>query len=333
MIENIYYLQQQFQILGEIYMRQVYIHIGLHKTATTFLQKKIFPKLDNINYLSRPYTNLNHAFNKLQYADDTRFCRQEFTQEINQLQSDKDLLISEEMLSGTPYFNYVNRSTIAYRLQDVFPEAKIILFLRGQKDMLLSLHNTWVKALGGTKSLESFTVCPSENYTYSQYRVGRPFDKTTFYLHHDYFSLNLSNFLYYELVKLYKELFPDVYIFLFEEFRENPRKIIEELETIFGKRFAELDAGKISNPVNVSLSKSSLEKQRFRNALRDLTDSQTLLKVGGVLFQLHYQLFRSRSDRHNLDRLIGEFYRENNQKLSRLCPDLNFDRYLDKYQF
>jgi hypothetical protein len=46
-------------------MKEVYIHIGLHKTGTTFLQFNIFPKLSDVKYISM----LNHWNNTSEYKD------------------------------------------------------------------------------------------------------------------------------------------------------------------------------------------------------------------------------------------------------------------------
>ena len=55
----------------------IVIHLGLHKTGTTFLQQEIFPKLAGVNYKV--------------YFDENKY---EFNDEIN--------LISCESLSGSP---------------------------------------------------------------------------------------------------------------------------------------------------------------------------------------------------------------------------------------
>ncbi len=54
-------------------MTKAFIHVGLPKTATTFLQEKIFPRLSNTTLISRPYTQQSKAFNQLQYADDCHY--------------------------------------------------------------------------------------------------------------------------------------------------------------------------------------------------------------------------------------------------------------------
>ena len=35
--------------------KKIFIHIGFPKTASTFLQKNIFPNIEGINYLGKPF--------------------------------------------------------------------------------------------------------------------------------------------------------------------------------------------------------------------------------------------------------------------------------------
>lgn len=54
-------------------MKNFNIHIGIHKTGSTFLQKKVFPKIKSIKFLSQPnfkilegskYTSLSKFMNR-----------------------------------------------------------------------------------------------------------------------------------------------------------------------------------------------------------------------------------------------------------------------------
>ena len=54
-------------------IKKKFIHVGLHKTATTYLQNYIFNNIENFELVTRPYTQHNKAFNMMQYADDTMY--------------------------------------------------------------------------------------------------------------------------------------------------------------------------------------------------------------------------------------------------------------------
>ncbi len=320
-------------------MRKSTIHVGLHKTATTFLQNSIFPKLGETCYLSRPYTQLNHAFNKLQYADDSRYDKQEFLVELSKLDRfGKHLLMSDEMFSGVPHFNYINRSVIAQRLQSIFPNASIVLFLRGQNDLILSLHNSWVKNIGGTRTIDSFLKFPSRSFEYEEYDPSKikagnfGGDTSAYYFHHDNFTLNLSNFFYYELVSLYKGLFKNVHVFLFEDFLRDPIEVTKKLELILGDCFMDIDNKQLKERLNTSITRVDLEARRFRNAIQELTSNRMLLKASEWWGRSNAVFFRKQSDKEYLKTRLDGFYVENNRKLIQNYPEIRLEDHPDKYQ-
>jgi len=87
------------------------IYIGLHKTGSTFLQKKIFPNFENYKFISRPFTQRNSEFNALQYSDESTFNEKLTFQKLRKFSG--NYIISDEAFSGLIYHNYINRTTIA----------------------------------------------------------------------------------------------------------------------------------------------------------------------------------------------------------------------------
>jgi hypothetical protein len=316
--------------------KKVYIHIGLHKTATTHLQKRIFPGIKNLTLLSRPYTQLNHAFNELQYADASRYREENLLHELKNF-IDKKLLISDEMLSGQPFFNYINRSVIAHRLKAIFPGAKIILFLRNQSDILYSLYNTWIKNLKGTEKMDQFIWFPSRDYRFEDYQQSSSWDLSASYFYSDNFSINLSNFNYYELVHLYKSIFEDVYVFLYEGYEKNPNAVLSRLEEIFGEKIIDDARDSTSQTrVNSSLDNSSLEARRIRNILEkfDLVKNHRGLNAFESSVQKTIKLLglNTQCSKNRLANRINDFYLENNRILMTAYPDIGINRYPEKYQ-
>ena len=108
-------------------------------------------------------------FNQLQYADDSLYKKDLVVKELIQISASR-LLISDESFSGKPvYFSYLNRSIIAKRLADIFPNAEIILFLRDQRDIILSHYSSYIKMPYGTKTIEKLFYRPKTNYTHTDY--------------------------------------------------------------------------------------------------------------------------------------------------------------------
>ena len=96
---------------------RLFIHVGLHKTGTTFLQREIFPNI---------------------------------------IKNNKNIdIISKESFSGdilnmhSLYKMFINRFTILEHLHKLYPSAKIILGVREKSSWLDSLYRQYIKQ-GGT---------------------------------------------------------------------------------------------------------------------------------------------------------------------------------------
>ena len=107
-------------------MREIYVHVGLHKTATTFLQEEVFPKLQGIKYY-----NLIKAKNRQALL-------------LAAIESEGKILISDEDLSGSPLVfgsKADERKKMAYTLHKLIPDAKIIVGIRNERDWFKSVKN------------------------------------------------------------------------------------------------------------------------------------------------------------------------------------------------
>jgi len=106
--------------------QDIFIHVGLPKTGTTFLQINVFPKMD-INFLS----HIPDMYGTL-----TNFILS------GKLSKDKPTLISDENLYGNIYGiqNYDTNFNIASRIKILYPNAKIIVTFRNKDEWLQSLH-------------------------------------------------------------------------------------------------------------------------------------------------------------------------------------------------
>lgn len=308
-------------------MRDI-LHIGLHKTGTTYLQNVVWPQVRGVQYLTRPFTQFNHAFNMLQYADDALYEIQDVRAVLDSFSADR-FLISDESLSGKPLlFGSVNRSLIAQRLQRLFPGATIILFIRDQKDIILSHYNSYVKEPTGTKNLRDLIWKPGRDYVYeSGVREHELYDPTYLYFNTNDFFLHVDSFLYSRLIALYKGLFDRVEVFLFEDMVRRPAALHERLSDIVGQRLA-----RDEDRWNRSYSRNELAIRRSLNRLRPLIDSDLLVKglsriLGAVLPNGSKETWR-----REVEEIVGEYYREDNKRLKEMCPDLPWELYDSKYE-
>lgn len=307
-------------------MKKTIIHVGLHKTATTFLQENVWNELSEYTYLSRPYTQHNHAFNQLQYADDSLYKKDLVVKELEQISANQ-LLISDECFSGKPvYFSYLNRSFIAKRLAELFPNAEIILFLRDQKDIILSHYSSYIKMPYGTKTIENLFYKPKTNYTYTDYLEDpQRYDMNSLYYNTNDYFIHLDCFKYLPLVSLYRNLFDKCHVFLYEDFKNYNEELILRLEEITGEHISI----KSSKQKNISLSLKQLESHRKANLASPISNRYLRKLVqAGIKFASNAQ---NKDLKTLVTEITGQYYSKDNQLLKKVLPDLNWDRYPEKY--
>jgi hypothetical protein len=185
----------------------IIVHIGYPKTATSWLQKRLFPFVENFIFVDR--RDIIERFIKPYALNfDPQQTRDFFLEKYG-----SDLILSLEGFLGNVHnFGLNGYLTMehANRIFSVFPEARIILFLRRQPDIIASFYYQYI-AGGGNYSLKSFL-----NHKTKQELNGISLFSYEF-------------FEYHHTLKLYHKLFSQeqVYTYLFEEFQEDTKTFIE----------------------------------------------------------------------------------------------------------
>jgi len=207
------------------------IHIGYHKTGTTWLQRHYFSRRsaglafhrereglvpDGIDgrtsgrYIcEQPLFHYNPK--RARAALDSFFSAE--------IAAGLTPVISYEELSGNPISGGWRAKEYAWRLAESFPEARIIIVVREQRTMIRASYMQYLRA-GGGMSLRDFMVpSPDPN-------VPQP---------------DLFYFRYNGLLQLYRDLFSTerVLCLPFELFRDRPREFLARLDSFTG---AEPDA-------------------------------------------------------------------------------------------
>jgi len=320
-------------------MSRFIIHVGLHKTGSTFLQQQVFPSLAGVSLITRPYTQYNHAFNRLQYADDSLYDRDAVRAELDDMTGER-ILISDESLSGKPfYFNYVNRSLIVRRLKNLLPDATIILFLRGQVDLILSLYNQYVR-MGGTKDIAHCLWKPEVDFRLEGHK------HETEYSYHDprhlHFNTNdcfihLQGFLYTPLLRLYRDAFPRVEVFLYEDLVHRQDEVLSRLSRLCGCSTswpAGTDRVDDARRINPSVSDQELDRIRFRNRLRGLSGVGLVRHVaefGHRLRRWSTGAAGRSNTREYVRTFVGDYFAEDNRRIAAGEPELGLERYSAEY--
>lgn len=211
---------------------KIFIHIGYHKTGTSYLQKVIFPKLDQVNFI-RTEDN-RQLFWKLYHQDPLNFDVNKTKDDLQKyMHNSKINLISNENSSGTHHYKYINNKNIADKLFNLFPRAKIIITIRNQFDFIISLYKQYISR-GGTVSFKK--------------RIGYDNGKIhPSYVLHDH-RVNLEMFKFNNLINYYAKKFGEenILILLFEEFCFDKHKYLGRIFDFMGIKprldFDDMDA-------------------------------------------------------------------------------------------
>ncbi|WP_321369258.1 sulfotransferase [uncultured Draconibacterium sp.] len=128
------------------------IHVGMPKAASTSLQKSLFFSSKEIEAFKKKKSN---ALYKLATLTSYNFEKQkeDIKQEIlKQFSGKKPAIITEEMFlygraeQKEKFIVYSSYQEIAKRLNDLFPNAKILIIIRNQLKWLPSAYSEWCKA-------------------------------------------------------------------------------------------------------------------------------------------------------------------------------------------
>jgi hypothetical protein len=150
-------------------MRKTLIHIGYHKTGTSWLQRYLFGRRDrgfapiapeNGLTLKQSAKFLSHYF---VYDEDGKLLSpfKSRADEVRALLPEllpgeaKVPVVSAERLSGNPHSGGFDSKTIAARLAEIFPDGRILIVIREQASMILSTYFQYLK-IGGTAPLRAY---------------------------------------------------------------------------------------------------------------------------------------------------------------------------------
>lgn len=182
-------------------MKRIYLHIGYHKTATTFLQHAIYPEMRNVTYINKEYIREDFRRVRLKKLSDSEI--KQIRDYINSFHEGKPLLISNEALSGSPFAprKTKTQAKILQDLRRIFPasdyDVRIIVGIREQVELLTSLF---------VQHLHQGGVRNGPEYIKHLEQTG-----------------SLENFHFHNYLREIEKIFGDdrVYVMVYEHFKEN----------------------------------------------------------------------------------------------------------------
>jgi len=179
-------------------MKKLFLHIGLHKTATTLLQKNVFPK-GKIMYLGRYYPDNDSLHMKLhknyfQMFNNLSIKKLDSTDQALLNKIRKDVIVSNESILRPFSFDNNILLTNLQQLNKMF-DLHIILTIRNMVDIVISrfLDNQHLKP--HTITLDNLKSSLTNKSCYAPFCKSKEnlFNKPDFYLKYECICSNIKN--------------------------------------------------------------------------------------------------------------------------------------------
>lgn len=303
--------------------KKLFIHIGMPKAGSSFLQNQLLPVLESHGHLH--YLNVQRMYEvaaRIAFQDPFTYDAAATRKLIEGYLKPGINVMTVEWFSGVIGYKSFNTLETARRLWDTFPDATILLILRNQVDFAYSSYKQHIHQ-GGALSL-------NEYFNFKSNRIQRGFGYDIFRF--DDHKMYWNSLLYSHLIKAYepfsqKQRFR---LFLFEQFRRSPRDFAARLHEVMG---LDVDLGIFDfTPINRGYGRRQIRIARFLNRLVYSPYNQIGIKPmpwfgkTGALQATHvrrvlqsdisFKLLGNKSIRNEaIDEQIRQFYFEDNGKV------------------
>lgn len=163
------------------------VHIGLHRTGSTWLQQAIFNGEDGRPSLAVPNRiELNERVIVPRNEDFDRHAVREWLDErfAPKRAAGEAIILSNERFSGNPHSGWFDTDRTLDRLAGVLPDARVFVVVREQESFIRSLWLQYIR-IGGTANLRQYLRQPEQG----DYRAP-VFDPSFLRFHHLVASLD-----------------------------------------------------------------------------------------------------------------------------------------------
>ena len=287
------------------------VHIGYHKTATTWFQNQVWPAATSHDYISRAVTQ-----RALLLPPGMHFDAATARLELGLSTQSRPALISEENLSGYPHNGGLHGLVgpeMARRILATLPDAQIVIFVRNQHEIVRASYAQYVSG-GGNWGLRR----------YLSGKGGRHGALTRVYKAP---AFEWEHFAFDKLVGFCHDLFgrESVHVYPYEALRD-PGAFLIRLRRDLGVTIpAEVATGPRANR---SLGREALLALRIANLFtrQSVVNKTTLVDLPGGQGLRHAAkwLFKHLPSRRfelpgDLAAKVDAFYADSNARLAAMC--------------
>ena len=224
------------------------LHIGYHKTATTWMQRKFFVPMHGFRQLAGHQEIFDHVVRPRGFDFNPDEMRDLLERAAVALLPSEVPVLSSEILSGHPFQGGRESDAFAARLHRIAPEAKILVSIRSQRQILPSVYMQYVLR-GGTM--------PPERFFAGEDEIG-------------YFGFVPEHFRYDQLVSHYQGLFgaDRVHVLTQESLKADMDRALAALAAFAGATLYESLGPEARKPDGVSFPEQAAGALRRVNHLR-----------------------------------------------------------------
>ncbi len=197
------------------------IHIGMPKAASTSLQQNFFSRLPLINYvgLGSDNTALKKALKRIIFEKDLYYRESEIKNVFEtSFKKNLPIVLSHENVCMPILKQFTKipqeRETIANRFKAIYPDAKILIIIRNQFNIHQSMYVQKLKGERNNIPIKKISFNKWINWNINLHENGQD---------------NIFRFAEYDsIISLYKSLFREVKVVIFEEMIKDMQSFVSD---------------------------------------------------------------------------------------------------------
>jgi hypothetical protein len=140
------------------------IHVGYHKTATTWMQRRLFTPPLGYHQILDHEVIADHFVRPHGFAHDAGAAAAAVAQAVAATPSGLVPVMSAEFLCGNPFYGAREATEVAHRLQAAAPGARILVTIREQVAAIASTYMQYLQRGGALSPREFFAETPVMGY-------------------------------------------------------------------------------------------------------------------------------------------------------------------------